>query len=78
MVSREKGYKIRAKVHGKGGIFFTSRRAWLPLLKLIAVTRTGTSSNYAKYSPENHSSFDFLSCAESHVLVDHLQLSTVL
>ena len=38
MFSREKGYKIRAKVHGKGGNFFTSRLAWLPLLELIAVT----------------------------------------
>ncbi len=47
MFSREKGYKIRAKVHGKGGIFVTSRRAWLPLLKLIAVTGTfpGCRSN---------------------------------
>ncbi len=38
MFSREKGYKIRVKVHGKGAYFFPNRRAWLPLLKLIAVT----------------------------------------
>ena len=38
MFSREKGCKIRVKVHGKGAYFFPNRRAWLPLLKLIAVT----------------------------------------
>ncbi len=38
MFSSEKGYKIRVKVHGKGAYFFLNRRAWLPLLKLIAVT----------------------------------------
>ncbi len=46
MFSREKGYKIRVKVHGKGGYFFPNRRAWLPLLKLIAVTGTLRSSGY--------------------------------
>ncbi len=38
MFSREKVYKIRVKVHGKGGYFSPNRRAWNPLLKLIAVT----------------------------------------
>ncbi len=33
----EKGYKIRAKVHGKGGILLTSRLAYAPLLDLTAV-----------------------------------------
>ena len=32
MFSREKGYKIRVKVHGKGGISAPNRRAWLPPL----------------------------------------------
>ena len=39
MFSGEKGFKIRAKVHGRGRIFVTSRRAWLPLLKLISPLR---------------------------------------
>ncbi len=35
--SSKKGYKIRGKVHGKGGIFCTSRLAWAPLLNQTAV-----------------------------------------
>ncbi len=38
MFSCKKGYKIRAKVHGKGGIFSTRRLAYVPLLDWIAVT----------------------------------------
>ena len=51
MFSTEKGYKIRAKVHGKGGILLTSRLACAPLLDLTAVpglrlceTRDGKSA----------------------------------
>ncbi len=37
MFSHEKGYKIRAKVHGKGGILLTSILAYAPLLDWTAV-----------------------------------------
>ena len=40
MFSHEKGYKIRAKVHGKGGILLTSRLAYAPLLDWTAVAGT--------------------------------------
>ena len=37
MFSHKKRYKIRAKVHGKGGIFLTGRLACAPLLDWTAV-----------------------------------------
>ncbi len=37
--SGKKGYKIRAEVHGKGGILSTSRLAYVPLLDWTSVTR---------------------------------------
>ncbi len=40
MFSHEKGYKIRVKIHGKGGggIFYTSRLVYAPLLDSQGVT----------------------------------------
>ncbi len=35
--SHEKGYKIRAKVNGNGGILLTSRLAYVPLFDWTAV-----------------------------------------
>ncbi len=37
MFSYEKGYKIKAKIHGKGGILLTSRLAYAPLWDWTAV-----------------------------------------
>ena len=37
MFSHEKRYKIRAKVHGNGGVLLTSRLAYAPLSDLTAV-----------------------------------------
>ncbi len=56
MFSRKKGYKIRVKIHGKGGIFSTSRLAYVPLLDWTAVTgdivkrspKWGQSKGYSK------------------------------
>ena len=48
MFSRKMGYKIIAKVHGKGGIFSTSRLAYVPLLDWTAVTgKEGVSITHA-------------------------------
>ncbi len=43
MFSLKNAYKIRAKVHGKGGIFSTGRLAYVPLLDWTVVTGTGRS-----------------------------------
>ncbi len=47
MFSPEKGYKIRAKIHGKGGILLTSRLAYAPLWDWTAVA--GLSGPYISY-----------------------------